>query len=66
MEASPIIYSDEQRIMQVLICLQSNALKFTKKGEVKHQIQIVERTDEKTHKTLKFLEINVSDTGIGI
>jgi signal transduction histidine kinase len=27
---SPIIYSDEQRVMQVLLSLQSNALKYTK------------------------------------
>ena len=27
---SPIVYSDEQRVMQVLLSLQSNALKYTK------------------------------------
>jgi signal transduction histidine kinase len=27
---SPIIYSDEQRVMQILLSLQSNALKYTK------------------------------------
>ena len=42
--------------MQVLLCLQSNALKFTRNGEV----HIVVTTDE------QFLQIEVRDTGIGI
>jgi signal transduction histidine kinase len=31
---SPLIYTDEQRMMQVLLALQSNALKFTKNCSV--------------------------------
>ena len=31
---SPMIYTDEQRVMQVLLSLLSNAVKFTKKGSV--------------------------------
>ena len=39
---SPIIKCDEQRIMQVLLGLQSNALKFTRTGRVKIYTKIVE------------------------
>jgi len=42
--------------MQVLLNLQSNALKFTKEGNVKITVQIVQ----------EYLEITVSDTGVGI
>ena len=38
---SPIIYSDEQRIMQVLLGLQSNALKFTRSGMVSIHVNIL-------------------------
>ena len=37
---SSIVYTDEQRVMQVVFSLQSNALKYTTKGEVKHIIEI--------------------------
>ena len=43
--------------MQVLISLQSNALKFTKTGEVKHLMSIIEITNEETKKDEKFLKI---------
>jgi len=40
---SPIINADEQRIKQVLLNLQSNALKFTdKRGKVEIRIAITE------------------------
>ena len=39
---SPIIKSDEQRIMQVLLGLQSNALKFTRQGRVKIYVSLIE------------------------
>ena len=61
-----MIFSDEQRIIQVLIGLQSNALKFTRKGEVKHFISIYEELNSVSKKTEKFLRIKVMDTGIGI
>jgi two-component system sensor histidine kinase BarA len=57
---SPLLICDEQRIMQVLLCLQSNALKFTEKGYVKIEVS-VEKKDKN-----KYLRIAVIDTGIGI
>ena len=57
---SPIIYCDEQRIMQVLLSIQSNALKFTKKGSVKIRVEIEDREED------QFLKVSVIDTGVGI
>ena len=48
--------------MQVLVGLQSNALKFTQTGFIKTTVEIIE--DIETND--KFLEVNVIDTGIGI
>ena len=49
-EYSPHIYCDEHRIMQVLLGLQVNALKFTQKGKVETLVQII--TKDKDHKFL--------------
>ena len=57
---SPIIETDEQRVMQVLLCLQSNAMKFTTKGGITIQVEIIKIQDQ------DYLEISVIDTGIGI
>ena len=54
------VNTDEQRMMQVLFSLQSNAIKYTKKGEVKHIVEIIEKLDD------KYLKISVQDTGLGI
>ena len=37
-ESNAMIFSDKQRIQQVLLGLQSNALKFTIEGEVKIRV----------------------------
>lgn len=52
-----MIKSDEQRIMQIILNLMSNAIKFTVEGFVKVHVM---RKDE------DFLLISVSDSGIGI
>jgi signal transduction histidine kinase len=54
--SSPIIKCDENRVMQVLLGLQSNALKFTEKGKVHIKVEIING----------YLQISVIDTGIGI
>ena len=59
---SPVICCDEHRIMQVLLNLQSNALKFTQKGKVEIIAEILNGDTPQE----KFISISVSDTGIGI
>jgi len=58
---SDYIIGDPTRLNQILMNLLSNAMKFTKQGEVKVMVNIV-REDEQLIE-LKFL---VKDTGIGI
>ena len=62
---SPMLSTDESRIMQVLLGLQSNALKFTVTGHVKIVVTIVD-DDEDGLSDDKFVKISVEDTGIGI
>ena len=55
-----MVRTDEQRVMQVLLGLQSNALKFTTTGSVTIIIEIEQRDGS------RYLKISVKDTGIGI
>jgi signal transduction histidine kinase len=52
------VYSDNQRLMQVLINLISNALKFTFEGGVKTRVSFCQKT--------KKIFCEVQDTGEGI
>jgi PAS domain S-box-containing protein len=52
---------DPHRLMQVLNNLLSNAIKFTQEGIVKLEVEVVDRDDDTA-----WLDIAVSDTGIGI
>ena len=52
--------TDEHRVMQVLLGLQSNALKFTNSGSVTVIVKIEQKDDQ------RYLKISVKDTGIGI
>ena len=61
LEGSPMICCDEHRIMQVLLGIQANALKFTQKGKVLTKVEILTNEDGK-----KLLKMSVIDTGIGI
>ena len=51
-----MIYHDEKRIQQILLNLQSNAIKFTERGSV----SITASNDD------EFLYIAIKDTGCGI
>lgn len=55
-EETPEIYSDRKKVLQILLNLVSNAVKFTETGEVRIECKI----------SNDYLEVSVSDTGIGI
>lgn len=55
------VKGDATRLLQILLNLVSNALKFTEEGEVKIQVRVV--ANQGSNVTLK---IDVIDTGIGI
>lgn len=59
---SPEVRTDESRIMQILLGLQSNALKFTTQGHVKTIVSV----DDDGSSNHKLVKISVEDTGIGI
>nr|WP_326491631.1 ATP-binding protein [Desulfolithobacter dissulfuricans] len=52
----PEIYTDRQKVLQILLNLANNAVKFTDKGEVRITCTIDDNT----------VKISVSDTGTGI
>ncbi len=55
------LIGDPTRLRQIIVNLVSNALKFTKQGEVKISIDVVNK-----HADSVDLKVTVSDTGIGI
>lgn len=59
-EMPTLLYGDAARIRQVLVNLISNAVKFTRQGEV------VVRATLDTHDGSQVLRCTVSDTGIGL
>ncbi|MEU8976023.1 HAMP domain-containing protein [Streptomyces monashensis] len=63
------LFSDEQRVQQILRNLLSNALKFTSSGGVKlnvEQASGVEFTEETLREAHPVIAFSVTDTGIGI
>ena len=56
----PLITTDKQRVQQVLLGLQSNAMKFTEKGKIEISVTILEVEGA------NYLEISIIDTGVGI
>ena len=57
----PIVMGDPTRLSQVINNITGNAIKFTKEGEVKIEVEVIRRTDQQI--TLKF---SIADTGMGI
>jgi len=64
------VFTDNNRLQQILKNLLSNAIKFTEKGDVKMDIKVVEKDKKFSIETLdkspSVLAFSVSDTGIGI
>jgi signal transduction histidine kinase len=54
------VYSDPQKLQQILVQLLTNAVKFTEKGKIELTLRVVRENGG------NFLEIAVADTGIGI
>ena len=59
-QRSSMVNCDKQRMMQVLLGLQSNALKFTQEGSVQVHLKIIEVSGR------EYLQVSVIDSGIGI
>jgi signal transduction histidine kinase len=55
---APLVYSDRQKVKQIIVNLLSNALKFTHQGSIEIAVQFGPGA--------KVASIAVSDTGIGI
>ena len=55
-----IMHADPQRLLQVLMNLVNNAIKYTNQGSVRIQYQF------KTEGAIRGIELSVRDTGIGI
>ena len=53
---------DSVRLKQILINLLANAIKFTKKGSIKLEVSVIEKTDDVNTK----ISFAVIDTGIGV
>ncbi len=56
------VFADEKRLMQVLLNLLGNAIKFTEKGRVRLEAQVM-NGDDTGRRTVQF---RVRDTGVGI
>ncbi len=62
-----IVYGDYQRLLQVLLNLVGNALKFTHSGSITISSRIIEKMVLVNDEELPgLLEIRVADTGIGV
>jgi signal transduction histidine kinase/HAMP domain-containing protein len=64
--ALPKFYADGRRVGQILLNLLSNAIKFTESGQITIRARPIEALNPRTERVEPFVEVSVSDTGIGI
>ncbi len=64
--APPELFTDRQRLRQVLGNLVSNAVKFTENGHVLLRVGLDDRADGRAARAGDALAFSVADTGIGI
>jgi len=62
----PTIYADERRVRQILLNLLSNAAKFTDAGQITVRASVVEALNPRAERVEPFVQVSVSDTGVGI
>jgi signal transduction histidine kinase/HAMP domain-containing protein len=62
----PPILADPRRVRQILLNLLSNAAKFTDAGQITVWARVVEIPNLRTKRREPFVQVIVSDTGIGI
>jgi signal transduction histidine kinase len=62
----PLVRADKRRLRQIMLHLLSNAAKFTEVGQISVQARVIRALNPDTGQMEPFVEISVSDTGVGI
>ncbi|MEY2978010.1 MAG: ATP-binding protein [Prochlorotrichaceae cyanobacterium] len=66
-EHDVIVYSDYQRLLQILLNLVGNAIKFTEEGSVTLKAKVKRQWISVQEQTLPgYVQVSVEDTGIGV
>lgn len=66
-ENMPKVYIDKDRIIQVLVNLLDNAMKFSRQdGRVTVSVQVLEKPPFASDSQLEFVQVCVADCGVGI
>jgi CHASE2 domain-containing sensor protein/CheY-like chemotaxis protein/nitrogen-specific signal transduction histidine kinase len=60
------VYSDEKRLRQVLINLISNAIKFTDKGKVTFNVEMINSQSDINNVQTQTIHFEIIDTGVGM
>lgn len=61
-----IIYADDKRLRQVLINLLGNAIKFTSRGGVSLQVQVIKVGNWQLNSRMTRVRFQIRDTGVGM